>query len=332
MYSDVRVETELKDLILKDVERLYGFTPKLEEIYLTVGGIGALFSALMALIQKGDEVIYFDPSYPLHLSQIHLTRAKPVFVSFIEENGWSIDLRKLKDSITKKTKAVILTNPNNPTGTVLSRKEVEELSEVIVANNLILILDEAYDFLVYEGEVYSPMRVPELRERTVLCKSFSKEFAMTGWRIGYALAHPKIIRKINDVHTYFSISPATSSIVAAIAVLSDIRGQKAREGFIEEFRKSREAICQRLERLLKLFSYQKPKGAYYVFPRILGFDLPALDFAKLLVDEAKVVTIPGTAMGPSGAGHLRMSFAAQSDYIDKAFDRIDNFAKNHGLM
>lgn len=332
MYSGAKIENELKDLILKDVERLYGFTPKIEEIYLTVGGIGALFSALMVFLQAGDEVIYFDPSYPLHLSQIHLTQAKPVFVNFIEGSGWSINLEKLKVSINKKTKAVILTNPNNPTGTVLTRQEVEDLAEIIISNNLILILDEAYDFLVYEGELYSPMRIPELRERTVLCKSFSKEFAMTGWRIGYALAQPEIIGKINDVHTYFSISPSTPSIVAGIAALSDVRGKKAQEGFIEEFRKSREAICQRLERLPKLFSFQKPKGAYYVFPKILGFDISALEFAKLLVDEAKVVTIPGTSMGPSGDGHLRLSFAAPSDYINKAFDRIDIFAKNHHLL
>ena len=175
------------------------------------------------------------------------------------------------------------------------------------------------------------MRIPELRERTVLCKSFSKEFAMTGWRIGYALAHPEIIRKINDVHTYFSISPSTPSIVAGISALSDVRGKKARESFIEEFRKSREAICQRLEKLPKLFSFQKPKGAYYAFPKFLGFDLSALEFAQLLVDEARVVTIPGSSMGPSGEGHLRLSFAAPASYIHKAFDRIDDFAKNHSL-
>ena len=293
--------------------------------------VGALFSALMVLVQKGDEVIYFDPSYPLHLAQIHLTQAQPVFVSLKEDEGWTLDLKGLKNSINHKTKAIILTNPNNPTGTVLSRSEVEELADLVIGHNLFLILDEAYEFLVYENKLFSPMRIPELRERVVLCKSFSKEFAMTGWRIGYAFANSDTIQKINQVHTHFSISPPTPSIIAAIAALSDPRGKTAKAEFINQFHQSRGIICQRLDRLPKFFSYQKPAGAYYVFPKILGFQMSALEFAQLLVDEAHVVTIPGSSMGPAGAGHLRMSFAAKDDYIQKAFDRIDKFAKKHGL-
>lgn len=332
MYSGAKIEDELKSLIREEMAALYGFFPEMGEICLTVGGIGALFSALMVFLEKGDEVIYFDPSYPLHLSQIHLTQARPVFVSLIEDSGWAIDLPKLKSAISSKTKLVVLTNPNNPTGTVLSEAEVRELSRIVTDNNLILVVDEAYDFLVYGQKFFSPMEIPELRDRVVLCKSFSKEFAMTGWRLGYAFASGAIIKKINDVHTHFSISPPTPSIAAGIAALSDPRGKEARAGFIEEFRKSREVVCQRLGRLHELFSFQKPAGAYYVFPKILGFDLQALEFAKLLVDEAKVVTIPGTFMGPSGEGHLRMSFAAESSYINKAFDRIDDFAKTHHLL
>ncbi|MCL5004120.1 MAG: pyridoxal phosphate-dependent aminotransferase [Patescibacteria group bacterium] len=331
MYSSPKIENGLKELIIKEMEQLYGFKPMLDNLTLTTGGIGALYSAMMALVQKGDEVIYFDPSYPLHLSQIHLTEAKPVFVSYKEESGWALDLERLKNSVTKNTKAIILTNPNNPTGTVLSKEEVEEIAKIILENNLILILDEAYDFLTYGKELYSPMKMQEIRNNVILCKSFSKEFAMTGWRIGYAYANPEIIKKLNDVHTYFSISPATPSIVAAIAALSNPRGLEAKAGFIKEFRESRETICQRLDRLPKLFSYQKPAGAYYVFPKYLNFDLTALEFARHLVDEVRVITIPGTAMGPAGVNHLRMSFAAKSDYINRCFDRLDQFAKIHNL-
>ena len=331
MYASASLESELKRLIATEMTSVYGFPPKQEEIYLTVGGIGALFSALMVLVQKGDEVIYFDPSYPLHLAQIHLTQAQPVFVSLKEDEGWTLDLKGLKNSINHKTKAIILTNPNNPTGTVLSRSEVEELADLVIGHNLFLILDEAYEFLVYENKLFSPMRIPELRERVVLCKSFSKEFAMTGWRIGYAFANSDTIQKINQVHTHFSISPPTPSIIAAIAALSDPRGKTAKAEFINQFHQSRGIICQRLDRLPKFFSYQKPAGAYYVFPKILGFQMSALEFAQLLVDEAHVVTIPGSSMGPAGAGHLRMSFVAKDDYIQKAFDRIDKFAKKHGL-
>jgi len=330
-YSSVKLENELKELIIKKISKAHGFTPSLKEIYLTIGGIGGLFSALMAFLEKDDEVIYFDPSYPLHLSQIHLTQAKPVFVSYNEDNNWSIDLEKLAKAITPKTRMIILTNPNNPTGTVLSEVEVRKLSEIVLKNNLILILDEAYDFLTYEKKLFSPMQIPELRNNLIVCKSFSKEFAMTGWRIGYVYANSEIITNINNVHTYFSISPATPSIIASIAALSDPRGEEAINYFKGKFTESRKAICDRLEKLPKLFSFSKPEGAYYAFPKVIGFDMSSTDFAKLLIDEAKVITIPGDSMGSAGKNHLRMSFAADAKVIHQAFDRIDEFAQKHGL-
>ena len=332
MYSSIKIEKPFKELLAREMNKQYGFTPDLQEIYLTVGGIGALFSTMMTFLEKGDEIIYFDPSYPLHLSQIHLTQARPVFVSFNEKNKWSLDLDKLKKSVSKKTKAIVLTNPNNPTGTVLDEKEVKELAKIILDNNLILILDEAYDFLTYEKPLFSPMKIPELRNNIVLCKSFSKEYAMTGWRIGYLWANKEIVQKINDVHLYFSISPSTPSIVAATIALSDERGEKAMMQFKQKFTESRTAICERLDKLSKLFYYHRPQGAYYAFPKYLNFNLSSFDFAKLLVDEAKVITIPGSTMGPSGENHLRMSFAANSALIHKTFDRIDKFAKKHKLI
>ena len=330
-YSSPKIENELKTLIIQKIEKKHEFIPKLEEIYLTVGGIGGLFSAIMAFLEKDDEVIYFDPSYPLHLSQIHLAQARPVFVSYNENNNWSIDLEKLEKAITFKTKMVILTNPNNPTGTVLSELEVRKLSETILRRNLILLLDETYDFLTYGKELFSPLQIPELRNNLIVCKSFSKEFAMTGWRIGYVCANSEISAKINDIHVYFSISPSTPSIVASIAALSDPRGEEAISYFKTKFAESRQAICERLEKLPKLFSFSWPDGAYYAFPKIIGFDMPALDFAKMLIDEAKVITIPGDSMGPAGKNHLRMSFAADAKVIHEAFDRIDKFAEKHGL-
>lgn len=334
MYSDTKVslERDLTARIAEAIEEEYGFRPEQANITLTVGGIGALFSSIMALLQKGDEVIFFDPSYPLHLSQIHLSEATPVFVPYDESEGWGINLAGLRKAVTPKTRAIILTNPNNPTGTVLTEDEVRELSEVVVAHDLILILDEAYSFLTYGRKLFSPMRLPELRDRTILCRSFSKEFAMTGWRIGYAYAHPDLIAAINRVQIYFSVCPPTPSIIAATAAMADPRGKEATAGFIRKFTESRTAICERLDRLPKLFSYHPPQGAYYVFARYLGFDMDAMDFAKMLVDEARVITIPGMSMGPTGAGHIRLSFAADSSVIHRAFDRIDTFAEAHHLI
>jgi aminotransferase len=332
MYSGPAIWNELKSLIVKQMKDLYGFTPEFNQLDLTIGGIGGLFAVFMALLEKGDEVIFFDPSYPLHLSQIHLTQAKAVFVPYNEKLKWKIDLDKFEKAITKKTRVVVLTNPNNPTGTVLSKDEVKELARIVLKHNLILVLDEAYDFLVYEKELFSPLRLPSLRKNIVVCKSFSKEFAMTGWRIGYVWADKEIMAKIHDIHLHFSVNAVTPSIAAAIAALKDNRGRKATEGFIQKFTESRKAICERLDRLPKLFSYYQPEGAYYTFPKYLHFKVDSFKFAEMLVDEAKVVTIPGSSAGPRGEEHIRMSFAADKSVIHRAFDRIDKLAKKHDLV
>ncbi|MFH1399874.1 MAG: pyridoxal phosphate-dependent aminotransferase [Candidatus Woesearchaeota archaeon] len=332
MYSDPGIEAELKQLIAKQIKNNHEFTPSPDELYLTLGGIGGLYAACMSFLEKGDQAIYFDPSYPLHLAQIHLTQAKPIFVPFKEDQKWAIDLDKLENSITRKTKIVVLTNPNNPTGTVLSEKEVKQLAKIIIDHNLILLLDEAYEFLTYDTELYSPLNIAKLRNNLIVCRSFSKEFAMTGWRLGYLYANPEIISKLREVHLHFCISPPTPAIVACIGALSDKRGEEAKQHFKSKFTESRGTICERFDRLPKLFSYQKPAGAYYVFPKITGLKLSSLEFAKLLVDEAKVITIPGSTMGPSGEHHLRMSFAADPTVINQAFDRIDDFAKRHDLL
>jgi len=332
-YSTANIENKLLELIAKDFEEIYGFKPQLSELALSVGGVGGLMSTFLALLNPGDEIIYFDPSYPIHLSQLAIVQAKVVFVALKEDEGWKLDLEQLAKSITPKTKAILLTNPNNPTGTVLSKDEVEKLADIVLKNDLYLILDEAYQFLSYE-EFYSPLRIEELRKNTVCIKSFSKEFAMTGWRIGYVYAPSELLTKIAfSINTYLCISPATIAIHGAIAALSDPRGKQAMHEFYKEFLKSREVICQRMDRLSKLFSYIKPQGAYYLFPKIVAFEeMGAVDFCKKLVDEAKVITIPGDSSGPAGKRHVRMSFAAKSELIEKAFDRIDDFATKYDLL
>ena len=332
-YSGPKVEGELIELISEDFEKLYGFKPNANELCLTVGGVGGLMATFMALLDPQDEIIYFDPSYPIHLSQLALVQADVKFVGLNEEKGWEIDLEKFEKSIGPKTKAVLLTNPNNPTGTVLTKDEILKLSEIVIKNDLYLILDEAYQFLSYV-DFFSPLELPELRNNIICVKSFSKEYAMTGWRIGYVYAPADVMSKIAfNVNTYLCLSPATISMYAAIAAKSDERGEEAMKGFYNEFVESREVICQRMDKLNKLFSYTKPEGAYYLFPKLLAFEgMSATDFCKKLVDEAGVITIPGDSSGPGGARHIRMSFAANKDVINSAFDRIDEFAKKYGLL
>ncbi|MFZ2199213.1 MAG: pyridoxal phosphate-dependent aminotransferase [Microgenomates group bacterium] len=327
MYNSVndKVQTPLKRLIVSEMKGKYGFEPDISEIYLTIGGLGGLFAALMSIVEKGDEVIYLDPSYPLHLSQIAITEAVPVYVPLIEELGWKINLNGIKQAITKKTKAIVLTNPNNPTGTVLTQEEVRALSDLILENDLYLVLDEAYEYLTYERPLFSPMMLPDLRERIVLSKSFSKEYAMTGWRIGYLWMKEKLRNKIHGVHLHFSLNPATIAIAAATIVLEDPRGKLAMQAMRSTIEESREVICSRMDRLTGLFSYVKPMGAFYLFPKILPRDLGAKDLAIKLIEQVGVITIPGDTMGPAGVGHLRFSFATSKEKISEGFDRLERF-------
>ncbi len=334
MYADTNVEIlrNLKQSIALEMQKDYGFTPEFERLTVTVGGAGALFASIQALVEKGDEVIYFDPSYPLHLSQLHLAGITPVYVHLNEENGWAFDSEKLKSVITDRTKLIILTNPNNPTGTVLSQTQIQELIAIVLEHDLILLLDEAYYFLTYDKEICSPLQFKDVRNNIIVCRSFSKEYAMTGWRIGYAYAAPELIEKIHAINIFFSVCPPTISMVAATAALQDARGEAAMNAFKQKFIESRNVICKRVDRLPKLFSYHVPEGAYYIFAKYNGFDMSAMEFTKLLVDEAHVIMIPGDGMGPSGKGHVRMSFACDASIIHKAFDRIDEFAKKHNLL
>jgi len=333
-YALTPLENQLKELISAQMNNLYGFSPKNEELTLTVGGVGGLFAAFMSILNPQDEIIYFDPSYPIHLSQLAIAQAKVVYVPLNEDSGWTINIDLLKKSITSKTKAILLTNPNNPTGTILTKNEIDELIRIVIENNLYLVLDEAYHFLSYGTPVISPASYPEVRNNLILVKSFSKEFAMTGWRIGYVYANSEIQKKIgSNINTYTCLSPATISIHAAICAMSDPRGEEAMKGFINEFTKSRETICRRMDKLTKLFQYQKPQGAYYLFPKLVAFnDLSALEFCQKLVREAGVITIPGDSSGPAGIRHIRMSFAADSLIIEKAFDKIDEFARKYNLL
>lgn len=327
MYNTVNdsYHMKVKLLLQKEFEKEYGFSPDPTDFYLTVGGIGGLYAALMAVTQKGDEVIYFDPSYPLHLSQIALCEATPIFVPYSEEMGWRPNLKLLEEKISPKTKAIVLTNPNNPTGTVFTKEEIKILANIVVQHDLYLILDEAYSYLTFNAEFVSPMTIPELRDHIILSKSFSKEYAMTGWRIGYLWVKQPVRDKIHQVHLYFSINPATIAIAAAGIALSHPEAQKARIHFIEEITKSRTVILHRLAKLNLVFDFVPPSGAFYLFPRIKYPHTSAIDFAKLLIKETGVITVPGDSMGSAGAHHLRISFCMLEQTINTAFDRLDDY-------
>ncbi len=296
-----------------------------KEIAITTGAIAGLFCAIAALVEKGDEVILFNPCYGPHIEQVKFAQGKPVFAPLLEKEGWRPDFAALKKAVTKKTKAIILCDPANPTGSIFRKEDLIEIAKIAQKNKLFLITDETYDFLIYDQEKhFSLLSFPETRDRIVACFSFSKKYAMTGFRVGYVYAKEPILNQILKVHDESNICAPTISQYAALFALQG--PQDYVEKFRLEFEKRRNLICKRLEKIPELFEYQKPKGAYYILPKF-KLNLNSKDFGLELLKKAKVVAIPGSAFGPGGEGHIRFSFAGKEQIINEAFDRIDKYWK-----
>jgi len=296
-----------------------------DEILVTVGAIEGLAAAAMAVLDPGDEVIVPSPTYSTHILQVLLASAKPVFVPLVEEDGYALDLDRVRDSITPKTKAILYCSPNNPTGTVFSREELTRLAEIALEHDLLVITDEAYEYFVFDGlSHFSIASIPEMKRNAISCFTFTKTYAMTGWRIGYLHADPSLLPHIKKAHIAFAIC---APVVSQYAALGALRGpQDCVAEFKEHYRTARDLMCERLDGLSDVFSYQKPAGSYLMFPRILtreGRDSTA--FCKKLLADAHVSTTPGAAFGSTGESHLRLSFCVEAEMIDKAFDRMESF-------
>jgi aminotransferase len=325
---------ELKQEIAKDLQRTRGMD-KVDpetEIFISCGGMEALAAGICTIIERGDEVILPSPTYASHIEQVLFAEGEPRFVPLLESGGWKLDIEGIRKAITKKTKAIILCSPINPTGTVFSESELRAVAEIVLEHNLFIISDEAYDFLVYDKLThFSLMSVPELKDRIIGACSFSKRYCMTGWRVGFMYASPRMIQQVLKVHDAFAICAPTISQYAALAALratngKDGLGDQSVKKLVDALAQRRDLVCERLDRLSGIFSYVKPNGGYYVFPKVLGVD-SSVEFAVRLLEEAKVITIPGSAFGPTGEGHIRLSFGAAEEELNEAFDRIESWAK-----
>lgn len=299
-----------------------------KEIFISVGAMEALATAISSVVERGDEVILFDPGYSSHIEQVLFAEGKPIFVGLDEEKNWQIDFDELEKSINEKTKAIIICNPSNPTGKVFSYDELKTIVRLATENDLFVIADETYNFLVYDDfKFFSLASFSELKDNLILCGSFSKEFAMTGWRVGYMFAPAEVISQALKVHDAFVICAPTISQYAALVALT--KQPASDEVDIKEIlRKRRDLICERLDKLTDLFSYQKPRGAYYVLAKYEKTSLNSWNFAVKLLEETGVITVPGCAFGPLGENHIRMSFGGTEEEIDEAFNRIAKWNKN----
>lgn len=318
---------ELREEIAKRIERKtsVSYNPN-DEVIVTIGGSEAIDLALRATIEAGDEVIYTEPSYVSYLPCIQLSGGKPVPIALKEENDFRLTRQELENAITDKSKALILSFPNNPTGAIMKKSDLEAIADLIIENDLLVITDEIYDELVYgEEEHFSIISLPEMKERTVYINGFSKAYSMTGWRIGYCCGPADLISQMNKIHQFTIMAAPTTSQIAAIQAL--------REGDLD-IHKMRESYNQRRRFLLHEFKRLglpcfEPYGAFYVFPNISEFGMSSEEFATQLLNEERVAVVPGSAFGESGEGYVRISYAYSIKELQTAISLIERFIKRH---
>lgn len=315
---------ELREEISKKVNetRNVSYDPN-GEILVTVGGSEAIDIGLRAIINEGDEVIIPEPSYVSYLPCAILADAKPVIIPLKAENEFRLTPDELKAAITNKTKALILPYPNNPTGAIMEKKDLEAIRDIIVENDLYVLSDEIYSALTYKEKHFSIVSLPDMKERTILIDGFSKAYAMTGWRLGYACAPKEIIQQMTKIHQFAIMCAPTTSQYAAVEAIK--KGD-------DDIKMMRNSYNQRRRFLLDSFKKMglecfEPYGAFYVFPCIKEFNMTSEEFATKFLEEEHVAVIPGNAFGDSGEGYLRISYAYSMENLKEAISRLDRFVQ-----
>ena len=291
------------------------------EILVTVGGSEAIDIALRAMLNPGEEVLIPQPSYVSYVPCAVLAGGKPVIIELEEKDQFKLTKEKLLEKITPNTKVLILPFPNNPTGAIMEREDLEEIAKVIEEKDIFVISDELYAELTYKGEHVSIAAIPGMRERTVLINGFSKAYAMTGWRIGYAAAPEIILTQMLKIHQFAIMCAPTTSQYAAVEALKNGDEDSAR---------MKKAYNERRKYLMRAFAELgmdcfEPYGAFYIFPCIKRFGMSSDEFANRLLQEEKIAIVPGTAFGDSGEGYLRVSYAYSLEDLQKAISRIRRF-------
>ena len=323
---------ELREVITQKLELENKFYDFEEEVIVTAGSIEAITATMLAILSPGDEVLIPDPTYTSYQPAIKVAGGVPVFVPLDEKNHWAFDIAELEKRITPKTKALLFCNPNNPTGTIFTRNQLHAVAQLAIKHDFYILSDEVYkDFIFDAGEkFYSLAEMRGIRDRLIYIFSFSKAYAMTGWRIAYLATHHELAKKILGVHDALVTCAPVVSQYAALAALEMADSDLAKYHAI--YKNRRDLICRRLDKLKNIFEYQKPDSAYFVFPRIKEDILQKIvpnggskEFAIELLEKAKVATVPGSAFGPVGENHIRMCFGRSEEDINLAFDRMEKY-------
>ncbi len=293
-----------------------------EEVVVVPGGKPIIFFTILALIDEEDEVIYPNPGFPIYESMINYVGGRAIAIPLREERDFSVDVKELASLITDRTRLIILNSPHNPTGGTLTRKDIFEIAQAIGDRNIMVLSDEIYSRLVYEGEDFSIMSVPGFKERTILLDGFSKTYAMTGWRMGYGVMRPDLAVQIARLGTNSTSCTASFTQVAGIEAL---RGdQSSVDKMNAEFKHRRDVFVAGLNKI-NGFSCRVPKGAFYTFPNITKTGWPSKKLADALLEQAGVACLSGTAFGAYGEGYLRFSVANSLENLNKALVRIEDW-------
>lgn len=317
----------LRKIVAGLATKSLGFEVTDGEILITPGSMAALFCSMLALVNPGDEVILPSPYFSSNAEQVSLAGGKVISVPMIEDNkvGFRLNVTAIKKAINQKTKAIVINNPQNPTGAVYRQEDLNELADILAKTKVYVITDEVYDYLVYDDlKIFNIASIKKLWPRVIRCCSLSKKYGMMGWRIGYLHTNRDLLMNILKIHDANIVCAPHISQEAAIAALCG--PQDIVKNHVKWLAENRAAICKRLDKLPDLFSYVPPYGAYYVFPKY-SLKLNSIEMAKKLLYEAGVVTVPGIGFGPQGEYHLRLSFGSAASEINEAFDRIERWWK-----
>ncbi len=327
-YTSNSGTIELRRALAHNLAKLYQvqYDPE-SEIIITVGVSEALYLVCTAVLNPGDEVIIPEPCFVAYGPEVTFAGGVPVYVPTTMQNDFMVTAEAIEAAITPRTKALLLGYPNNPTGAVMTRERMEEVTAVAQKHDLLIISDEIYDRLVYGIPHTCVPALPGLAERTILLGGFSKDYAMTGWRIGYACANPELLGAMRKVHQYTIMSAPTTGQMAALAAFTPAAEEHV-EAMRAEYDRRRRLIVDGFNSLgLDCF---EPRGAFYAFPSIARTGMSGDEFAMKLLDEEEVAMVPGEAFGPSGAGFMRASYATAYEKIEEALNRLESFMRRHG--
>jgi len=317
---------ELREAIAEEVSASRGIKVSPEEVVIVPGGKPIIFFTMLALVDEGDEVIYPNPGFPIYESMINFLSAKPVPVPLREERDFRLDVNELAGLITDRTKLIILNSPHNPTGGIITKEDVQDVARAIGDRDIMVLSDEIYSRLTFEGEPYSIASVPGFKDRTIILTGFSKTYSMTGWRLGYGVMRPDLAQQFARLQTNSTSCTATFTQIAGVEA---VRGDQSEpEKMRREFQRRRDVFVKGLNQI-KGFSCRMPKGAFYTFPNITATGWPSKKLADAILNDVGVAGLSGTAFGSQGEGYMRFSTANSIENLQQALDRIEQWTKKN---